>query len=336
MKKTLIIAEAGVNHNGDLGLAKKLVDIAVEAGADIVKFQTFKAENLVTGTAKMAKYQIENMQKEERQFDMLKRLELKEEMHFELFNYCKSKGIGFLSTPFDVNAVDFLSQFNLGLWKIPSGEITNLPYLRHIGRRREKVILSTGMSNLQEIGSALTALREAGTALENITVLHCNTEYPSPFSDINLNAMKTIHDTYGVKVGYSDHTAGIEVSLAAVALGATLVEKHFTIDKNMPGPDHKASLDPQELKALVTGIRNIEQALGSSEKKPSASEQKNIPIVRKSIVTKAPIRKGEVFTAENLTVKRPGSGVNPMKWDQVLGSKSTKDYGVDEMIEEKF
>lgn len=333
MDKVLIIAEAGVNHNGSLELAKQLVDIAVDAGADIVKFQTFKAENLVTKKAKMAAYQVENTNKKESQYAMLKRLELSENDFKLLCGYCQEKKIRFFSTAFDIESLEFLKTFNMGLWKIPSGEITNLPYLEFIGRQKEQVILSTGMADMQEIGEAIAVLVENGTKQEEITVLHCNTEYPTPMSDVNLLAMDAIKKKFNVKIGYSDHTSGTEVSVAAVALGATVIEKHFTIDQTMEGPDHKASLNPTELKNLVTQIRNIEAALGVAEKKPSASELKNKPIARKSLVASADIKAGELFSASNLTVKRPGQGISPMKFHEVIGKKAKRDFNEDELIE---
>jgi N,N'-diacetyllegionaminate synthase len=331
--KVLFIAEAGVNHNGDISLAKKLVDLAAEAGADIVKFQTFKAEALVTSNAKMAEYQVQNTKKEESQLEMLKRLELRFEDFVELQKYCREKKIGFLSTGFDLEAMEFLKTLKMGLWKVPSGEITNLPYLEFIGKCNEETIISTGMANLDEVKAAMDAVIKSGTSKDKITVLHCNTDYPTRFEDVHLNAMKTMKEKLGVKIGYSDHTPGVEVSVAAVALGATVIEKHFTLDKNLPGPDHKASLAPDELKTLVSQIRNIEKALGRSEKIPSAGEEKNIKVARKSIVAKKNISSGEIFTADNLTVKRPGNGINPMNWYEVIGKKASRNYSADELIE---
>jgi N,N'-diacetyllegionaminate synthase len=327
-----IIAEAGVNHNGSLQLAKKLVDKAKEAGADAVKFQTFKAENLVSKSAKKAKYQVENMGSDESQYEMIKKLELGFDEFKELKNYCDKKEIMFLSTPFDDESIEFLDKLGLEIFKIPSGEITNLPYLRKIGLLKKKVILSTGMSDLGEVEDALDVLISAGTKKENIIVLHANTEYPTPFEDVNLKAIQTIACAFGVKVGYSDHTLGIEVPIAAVAMGASVIEKHFTLDKNMVGPDHKASLEPYELEPMVKAIRNIEKALGDGIKKPSKSESKNIEIVRKSIVAKRDIKKGEKFTEENLSIKRPGNGISPMRWDEILGQIARKDYKEDELI----
>ncbi|CUU76448.1 N-acetylneuraminate synthase [Campylobacter hyointestinalis subsp. hyointestinalis] len=332
MQKVFIIAEAGVNHNGSLELAKKLIDEAVVAGADAVKFQTFKAELCISKNADKAEYQKQTTDKNESQFDMIKKLELNEYAHTELIKYCKIKNIMFLSTPFDLQSVDLLNGFGLEIFKIPSGEITNLPYLRKIASLNKKVILSTGMANLGEIEAALEILTKNGTAKENITILHANTEYPTPLGDVNLKAMLTIRGAFGVKVGYSDHTPGIEVPIAAVALGATVIEKHFTLDKTMPGPDHKASLEPSELQSMVKAIRNIEIALGDGIKKVSSSESKNKPIARKSIVAKCDIKKGDLFSESNLTIKRPGSGISPMRWDEVIGLRATRDYKEDELI----
>ena len=331
MKKVFIIAEAGVNHNGSIELAKRLIDKAAEAGADAVKFQSFKAENLVTKTAKKAEYQETTTGKAENQFQMIKKLELDYEKHGELMNYCQEKGIMFLSSPFDLESIDLLHKLELEIFKIPSGEITNLPYLRKIGKLKKKVILSTGMSTLGDIEQALDILRENGT--DDITVLHCNTEYPTPMKDVNLNAMNTIRDAFKVEVGYSDHTLGIEIPIAAVALGATIIEKHFTLDKTMEGPDHRASLEPNELKAMVTAIRNIENAMGDGVKELTESESKNIKIARKSIVASKNIKKGEIFTEENLGIKRPGDGISPMSWDQVIGKIAKQDFKEDEKIE---
>ena len=334
MNKVIIIAEAGVNHNGSLNLAKLLVDKAVEAGADIVKFQTFKSEKLVSKSAKQAEYQQKNIGKSGgSQLDMLKKLELSQEDHKKLISYCNEKGIRFLSTAFDMDSVDFLHSLKLGLWKIPSGEVTNYPYLRKIAQYREPVILSTGMCEMSDIESAIKVLIENGLSIDQITVLHCNTEYPTPFKDVNLKAMLTIGDKFGVSIGYSDHTEGIEVPIAAVALGATVIEKHFTLDKNMEGPDHKASLEPDALKAMISAIRNIEQALGTGHKRISESERKNMEAARKSIVAACPIKKGELFTEENLTIKRPGTGISPMKWDEVIGLTAKRDFLEDQLIE---
>ena len=331
--KVFIIAEAGVNHNGDINLAKKLIDVAVEAGADAVKFQTFKAKNLVSKDAKKATYQQKNMQdNDDSQFNMLKKLELDLKAHIELIDYCKSKNIMFLSTPFDHDSINLLNNLQLPIFKIPSGEITNLPYLRDIGSLKKEVILSTGMANMDEIKDALNILINEGTKKENITILHANTMYPTPIEDVNLNAMLTIGKTFHIAFGYSDHTLVIEIPIAAVSLGASVIEKHFTLDKNMPGPDHKASLEQDELKAMVKAIRNIEVALGDGIKKPSKSEMQNIEVVRKSIVAKKSIIKGERLTKENLTVKRPGNGISPMKWDEVIGTIASRDYKEDELL----
>ena len=333
LNKVFIIAEAGVNHNGSIDLAKKLIDAAAISGADAVKFQTFKAVNMVSKAASKADYQKKVTSSSESQFDMLKKLELDAITHKELINYCKEKDIMFLSTPFDHDSIALLSELGLKIFKIPSGEITNLPYLRHIGSLNKKIILSTGMSNLKEVGDALEILTQSGTSIENITVLHANTMYPTPMEDVNLNAMKTIGDFFKVKFGYSDHTLGIEVDIAAASMGASIIEKHFTLDKLMDGPDHKASLEPDELQAMVTAIRNIEKALGDGIKQPTISEKPNINVARKSIVASRLIKKGEIFTEDNLAVKRPGKGVNPMQWDVFLGSIATKDYQLDELIQ---
>ncbi|WP_061298644.1 N-acetylneuraminate synthase [Leptospira borgpetersenii] len=332
--KTLIIAEAGVNHNGDIELARKLIDAAANAGADIVKFQTFEAKRLVTKFAKKADYQsamINNTA--ESQYEMLKKLELSKEDHEKLIQHCKKNRIEFLSTAFDLQSLVFLEQLNLSRYKIPSGEITNLPYLQKIGSLSKPIILSTGMSTLGEIESALLVLEKMGMNRNEITVLHCNTEYPTPYSDVNLSAMKSIADAFKVKVGYSDHTSGIEVSVAAVALGASVIEKHFTLNRSLPGPDHKASLEPNELKTMVQSIRNVELSLGDGIKKPSSSEFKNISIARKSIVAAYSIKTGEIFTRENLTVKRPGNGISPMRLDEVIGLKAKRDFSEDELID---
>lgn len=332
MNKTFIIAEAGVNHNGSLELAKQLIDAAVEAGADAVKFQTFKAENLVSKNAQKADYQKQTTDQAETQFEMIKKLELDVATHNELIAYCQQKNIMFLSTPFDHDSIELLHELGLEIFKIPSGEITNLPYLRQIGRLNKEVILSTGMANLGEIEAAINVLVQAGTERSKITLLHANTEYPTPMQDVNLRAMQTIGQAFGLPYGYSDHTLGIEVPIAAVALGASVIEKHFTLDKTMEGPDHKASLEPDELKAMVSAIRNIEQALGSSIKQPSPSEAKNKPIARKSLVAKTDIKQGEIFTEQNLAIKRPGTGISPMRWDEVLGAVAQRDYKEDEVI----
>lgn len=331
--RTLIIAEAGVNHNGDIEIAKQLIDIAADAGADLVKFQTFNADRLVTRSAQKADYQTRTTDSKESQREMLHRLELTPQMHSTLMTYCAARNIGFFSTGFDSESVNLLSNLGLDRVKIPSGEITNLPYLRHVGQLGRPIILSTGMATLGEVEAAINVLEQAGTPRTRITVLHCTTEYPTPMTDVNLHAMQTIGKAFCVAVGYSDHTPGIEVAIAAVALGATVIEKHFTVDRSLPGPDHKASLEPSELKAMVAAIRHIEQALGDGIKRPSLSEMKNIPIARKSLVATQPIKAGEVFSAENLMAKRPGTGVSPMRWDEVMGRKAPRDFAVDELIE---
>ncbi|MFT4970134.1 MAG: N,N'-diacetyllegionaminate synthase [Chitinophagales bacterium] len=331
MSKTLIIAEAGVNHNGDIHLAKKLIVAAADAGADYIKFQTFKAENLVNKSAEQADYQKENTGKTESQFDMLKRLELSYDDFDELEKSCQEHDIKFLSTAFDFESIEYLKN-KLDFYKIPSGEITNLPYLEKVAKLNLPIIMSTGMANMQEVKEALAVLEKNGIIRNNITILHCNTEYPTPMKDVNLNAMLTIANELGVKVGYSDHTLGIEIPIAAVAMGAKVIEKHFTLDKNMQGPDHKASLEPHELKAMVDGIRNIEQAMGSGVKTPSASELKNKEVARKSIVAASSIKQGEVFTSQNITTKRPGTGISPMQWHELIGTPAQKDYKEDELI----
>ena len=330
--KTFIIAEAGVNHNGSLVLAKKLVDVAVEASADAVKFQTFKADKVVSRNAEKAAYQMQNTDAKVSQLETIRQLELDPPAHKELFQYCKEKGIQFLSSPFDLESIDLLVSLGLTIFKIPSGEINNLPYLRKIGALKKKIIFSTGMADLGEIKDTLDVLIKAGTARENITVLHCNTEYPTPVEDVNLKAMQTIAAAFNIKVGYSDHTLGIEVPIVAVALGASVIEKHFTLDKKMKGPDHKASLDPDELKAMVSAIRNVEKALGDGIKTPSPSELKNRPVARKSIVAAREIHKGELLTEDNLAVKRPGTGISPMQWDEIIGQRASKDYNIDELV----
>lgn len=330
--KVFIIAEAGVNHNGSVELAKKLIDVAVEAGADAVKFQTFKAVNLVSKNAQKAEYQKQTTDIQESQFDMIKKLELDVDTHKELMTYCQSKNILFLSTPFDHDSIELLNDLGLEIFKIPSGEITNLPYLRHIGRLDKQVILSTGMADIGEIEDALDILILAGTKKKNIIVLHANTMYPTPMEDVNLKAMVTIGNTFDIAFGYSDHTLGIEVDVAAVALGAVCIEKHFTLDKTMEGPDHKASLEPDELKAMVKAIRNIELALGNSVKKPSKSEIPNMLVARKSIVAKTVIKKDDILSEDNLAIKRPGNGINPMRWDEIIGTIASKDYDEDELI----
>lgn len=331
-KKTLIIAEAGVNHNGSLDNALKLIDVAADAGVDIVKFQTFKANNLVTKSAKMAEYQKNNIGSEESQYEMLKKLELSFDDHYELVNHCQTRSIRFLSTAFDFDSLDFLKTLKMGLWKIPSGEITNLPYIEQIGRYGDPVILSTGMADLDEVQQAVDVLINVGMSRNKISVLHCNTEYPTPMADVNLNAMKEMGKVLNVEYGYSDHTMGIEIPIAAVALGARIIEKHFTLDRNMSGPDHRASLEPNELKLMVQAIRNIEAAMGDGQKRPSPSERKNRVIARKSLVAKRDIKVGEIFSEQNLTTRRPGDGISPMRWHEFIGKPSAYSYEEDELI----
>lgn len=330
---TLIIAEAGVNHNGDLGMALQLVDAAAAAGADLVKFQTFSADRLVTTAAPRAGYQQRNVGGAESQHEMLRRLELTPAMHDALIARCAERGIGFFSTGFDIDSLDFLKALGLERFKIPSGEITNLPYLRHVGAFGKPLILSTGMAMLGDVEAALVELEQAGTPRTAITVLHCTTDYPTAMCDVNLRAMLSLRHAFGVEVGYSDHTAGIEVAIAAVALGATLIEKHFTLDRRLPGPDHLASLEPDELRAMVTAIRNVEQALGDGVKRPTAAETTNRAVARRSLVAGRAIVRGEPFSADNLAVKRPGVGISPMEWDQVVGRPAPRDFAVDELIE---
>lgn len=331
--KTLIIAEAGVNHNGDIKLAKKLIEVAAESGADLVKFQTFQANRLVTRDAIKADYQMLTTEIAESQMDMLQKLEINESMHLELLEYSKACNIGFFSTGFDIESVAMLVRLGQDLFKIPSGEITNLPLLRFIGEQGKKIILSTGMSDMTEIEEAITALEIAGTSKNQITVLHCTSSYPAPISDVNLLAMLSIKEKLKVAVGYSDHTLGVEIPIAAVALGAKVIEKHFTMDRNLPGPDHKASLIPEELKFMVKSIRNIEKALGSGLKEIRPSELTNLEIIRKSIVANCDIEKNELFTNENLTTKRPGNGITPMEWDNIIGAKAKRNFKKDELIE---
>ncbi|MDP2432793.1 MAG: N-acetylneuraminate synthase [Pseudomonadota bacterium] len=331
--KTLIIAEAGVNHNGDLALAKQLIDMAAKAGADLVKFQTFNATRQVTRTAVKADYQRQTTNNKESQQEMLRRLELTAEMHKELIAHCAARNIGFFSTGFDIESVDLLVSLGQDHFKIPSGEITNLPYLRHIGRLGQAVILSTGMATLGEIESAIDVLEQAGTPRDNITVLHCTTEYPTPMGEVNLRAMQSIQRAFGVKVGYSDHTPGIEVAIAAVAMGASVIEKHFTLDRNLPGPDHKASLEPEDLIAMVAAIRNIEIALGDGIKRLTQSEVRNKPVMRKSLVASQTIKAGEIFSTKNITTKRPGTGISPMRWDDVIGRTATRDFAEEALID---
>ena len=332
-KHTLIIAEAGVNHNGDLVLAKQLIDSAAAAGADLVKFQTFSADRQVTRTAAKADYQAQTTDSLESQHEMLRRLELDAAMHRELIAHCASRNIGFFSTAFDIESIDLLVSLGQDRFKIPSGEMTNLPYLRHIGRLGKQVIVSTGMATLGEVEAAIDALEQAGTPRANIAVLHCTTEYPTPMSEVNLRAMQNMQHAFGIEVGYSDHTPGIEVSIAAVAMGASVIEKHFTMDRTLPGPDHKASLEPDELAALVSGIRNIEVALGDGIKRLTPSEARNEPVMRKSILASQAIKAGEIFSNDNITAKRPGTGISPMLWDQVIGRAASRDFAEDELIE---
>lgn len=333
MNRTLIIAEAGVNHNGSIEIAKKLIDSAVEAKVDYVKFQTFKTDKLVSKEAKKAAYQIENTKDEkESQFEMIKKLELDEEKHLILINYCQKKGIKFLSTAFDLESIDLLDALNIDIFKIPSGEITNLPYLKKIASKKKPIILSTGMANLGEIEDALNVLYHNGIERKDITILHCNTEYPTPMEDVNLSAMNTIAAAFKTKVGYSDHTLGIEIPIAAVARGAVCIEKHFTLDKNMEGPDHKASLEPKELKAMVKSIRNIEKAMGNGIKKASKSEKKNIHIARKSIHTSRYLQKGNIIKKDDLIMKRPGNGISPMDIQFVIGRKLSESIENDTML----
>ncbi len=330
--KVLIIAEAGVNHNGNMELAKKLIDVAAKAGTDLVKFQTFNANRQATHTAKKADYQTKTTDSNETQHEMLRRLELTPAMHNDLIAHCAARNIGFFSTGFDIESVDLLVSLGQNQFKIPSGEITNLPYLRHIGRLGKPVILSTGMATLGDIEAAIEVLEEAGTSRTNLTLLHCTTEYPAPMSEVNLRAMQNLQRAFGVAVGYSDHTQGIEVAIAAVALGATVIEKHFTLDRNLPGPDHKASLEPEELKAMVVAIRNIEIALGDGIKRLTPGEAKNKPVVCKSLVASKAIKAGELFSAQNVTAKRPGTGISPMRWDEVIGCVALKAYDEDDLI----
>lgn len=330
--KTMIIAEAGVNHNGDIQTAKKMIEAAKKAGADYIKFQTFIPQDLVSETAKKADYQRATTDKDESQQDMLKKLALTFDEFKELKEYCQVQEIGFLSTPFDFKSIEFLQGLDLDFWKIPSGEITNLPYLQKLAKTKKPMVLSTGMCTLQEVSDALKVLYAEGVDRKDITLLQCNTEYPTPYEDVNLKAMYNMEEAFDVQTGYSDHTKGIEMPLAAVAMGATVIEKHFTLDRSMEGPDHQTSLEPHELKEMIEGIRHIEAAMGNGEKKPSPSERKNIMVVRKSIVAKETILKGEEFTENNLTVKRPGEGISPMKWFDVIGKRAEQDYEKDEMI----
>ena len=333
MSRVFIIAEAGVNHNGSLEFAKKLVDAAVEAGADAVKFQTFKADSLVSKTALKAGYQMKSTSADEVQHSMLKRLELDDHAHRVIYSYCIGKNIQFLSTPFDVASADFLNSLGMKMYKIPSGEITNLPYLRHIGRFGKEIILSTGMANLGEVEDALSIFESVGLERSKIYVLHATTEYPCPFDAVNLRAMLTIRDAFGVKVGYSDHTMGIEIPIAAVALGATVIEKHLTLDRSMEGPDHQASLERHEFVAMVMAIRNLEQSLGDGIKRPSPCEFNNKLSIRKSLVAGKNIKAGELFSEKNIVAKRPGTGISPIRWDEVMGKTANKDFFSDDLIE---
>lgn len=329
----LIIAEAGVNHNGDLELAKQLVRAAAEAGADLVKFQSFVTSKIISKSAPKANYQKASTDPEESQYDMVRKLELSHADHLVLLEECKKCGIGFFSTAFDLQSYDLLVELGVELVKVPSGELTNLPYLRYVARHGFPLILSTGMAEIGEIDSALNAIDAAGTPRSKVTILHCTTEYPAPMSDVNLKAMQTLQATFGTLVGYSDHTQGIEIPIAAVALGATVIEKHFTLSRSLPGPDHQASLEPQELAAMVRGIRNVEVALGDGLKRPSPSEIKNKAIARKSIVASRSISMGEVFSEDCLSTKRPGTGISPMRWDEVIGKTARRNFAEDELIE---
>jgi len=333
LSKVLIIAEAGVNHNGDMELAKKLVDAAADAGADYVKFQTYKTDALLLETAEKAGYQKKIMGESENQYEMLKKLELCENNHVVLIEHCESRNVKFLSSPFDLDSIDLIAKLNLDFIKVPSGEITNFPYIRKVGGAGKKILLSTGMSNLGEIEAALNLMVDSGADMDQISVMHCNTEYPTPPKDANLRAISTIQNAFNVKVGYSDHTLGVEAAIAAVSMGATVIEKHITLDKNMSGPDHMASMDPEDFKQFVQCIHNVEAMLGGGLKRPSQSEKKNITIARKSIVASKAISKGEPFGEGNLTTKRPGDGVSPMRWNDVVGKVAHREYSVDEKID---
>lgn len=330
MNRTLVIAEAGVNHNGSYEIACQLVDAAKDAGADYIKFQTFHSENLVSKNAKKADYQVETTV-EDTQLNMLKKLELSEQEFICLKDYCRKKEIRFLSTPFDFDSIRFLDQLDIPFWKIPSGDVTNYPYLVALAKTGKPIVMSTGMCDLSDISNAIRVLKENGAG--DISLLHCNTEYPTPYEDVNLRAVLTMKNEFGCEVGYSDHTKGIEIPIAAVVMGASIIEKHFTLDRNMEGPDHKASLEPDELKQMITSIRNIEKAMGSGEKAPTKSETKNISVARKSIIASRNIQQGEVFTESNITTKRPGSGISPMRWNEVLGQTAKRDFREDELIE---
>jgi N,N'-diacetyllegionaminate synthase len=331
-KPILIIAEAGVNHNGDITTAKRLVDVAADAGADIVKFQTFSADSLATHQTEKADYQRLNSDATETQYQMLSRLELSKSMHYEIIEHCNKRNIEFLSTGFDIESINFLMNLGIKLFKIPSGEITNLPYLQHIGQFKLPIIMSTGMATMLEIEEAINVLEKAGTPKSKITVLHCTTEYPASINEVNLRAMQSIKKSFDIEIGYSDHTLGIEVSIAAAAMGATVIEKHFTLDKNSQGPDHMASLEPHELKSMIDSIRNIEDAMGNGIKCPSDKEKKNMLVARKSIVASKDIMKNEIFTTDNLTTKRPGTGISPMKLKKVIGKTAIKNFSKDEII----
>ena len=333
MRKTIIIAEAGVNHNGDLGIAKRLIEVAAKAGADYVKFQTFTASELVTQNANRADYQIKNSNIDESQFQMIQRLELKREYHKLLIDYSKICGIKFLSTAFDINSLDFLDSLGADLFKIPSGEITNYPYLKAVASYRKKIILSTGMSTLADVDNAISVLLKYGSRREDITLLHCTTEYPAPIDEVNLLVISTLKTSFGVEVGYSDHTMGIVIPISAVSLGASVIEKHFTLDRNMEGPDHKGSLEPEELISMIESIRLVEKALGDGIKRVTQSEIGNINLVRKSLVANQNIKKGDIFTSLNVSIKRPGSGISPMRYDEIIGRIAIKDFALNDLIE---
>lgn len=331
-QKVQIIAEAGVNHNGSLDLSYELIDSVSQAGVDYIKFQTFKTELNISKWAEKAPYQIDSRNKSESQFEMVKKLEISYTDFRKIAKVCEKSGVRFCSTGFDNPSIDFLCGLGVDFLKIPSGEITNMPYLRHIASKQFQIIMSTGMATMKEVEKALLILESSGTNRDKVTLLHCNTEYPTPMEDVNLNAMLSLKKEFGLDIGYSDHTLGIEIPIAAVAIGATVIEKHFTLDRTMVGPDHAASLEPDELKEMVNSIRNIEKAMGDGVKKPSKSDKKNIPIARKSIVALRSISKGEILTIENLTVKRPGTGISPMELDNVIGQKAYRDFAPDEQI----
>jgi N,N'-diacetyllegionaminate synthase len=333
MRKTIIIAEAGVNHNGDLETAKRLIEVASKAGADYIKFQTFSAEELVAKSARRVDYQIKNSNIDESQFQMIQRLELKREHHQLLIDYANHCGIKFLSTAFDIKSLEFLDSLGVDLFKIPSGEITNYPYLKAVASYKKKIILSTGMSTLADVDNAMAVLLKFGSRREDITILHCTTEYPAPIEEVNLSAINTLKLSFGVDVGYSDHTLGIVVPISAVSLGASIIEKHFTLDRNMDGPDHKASLEPEELISMINSIRLVEKALGDGIKSVTKSELKNINLVRKSLIANTNIKKGDIFTSQNISVKRSGPGISPMRYDEVIGRIAPRDFVIDEAIE---